>query len=323
MRKGLFFFSIVSMLFVQSATAGGTIELEYLAYSHKTLPIERLYFLSTDYAVGVGSSKGQKDTPIYLLDRHNLVQDTFMVKEEPLSVIISNDSTLYIQESKKTLELLIRDDRLLLKNQLTVRDQNQSNPGKILNEPLFLGTVVIGKTFESNKAYRSKEYCLNLMEVDLDNSSLNGKQVKLLEAQGPCRKSTDLDYALSNNDLMVFQNSSCRLLEVDLENESVKEEIALSDADDWDFFYDHISKKKYLVKVPKARKEKVELYLLGNQNQLILKESLDEIPFGIVDNRIHTVKKEKDQYFHLLIPFSSEDELERNNFLQEVQIMAK
>ena len=76
--------------------------MEYLAYSHKSLPIEKLYFLSRDYAVGVGVSKANKDVPIYLLDKHNLVQDTFYSNEDPLSVIISNDSTLFLQEKSKS-----------------------------------------------------------------------------------------------------------------------------------------------------------------------------------------------------------------------------
>ncbi len=325
MRKDLLLLIPVLMFFsLSSLGRGGTVEYEYLAYSHKTLPIKRLYFLNRDQALGIGERNKEKLTPIYLLDKHNLVQDTFATGEEPLNVIVSNDSTVFLQENSKTVELLVRNNRILLKNQLTVSDNDPNNPVKVLEEPIYIGHHVLGKSYSSVRDFRKKDYCLRMYEVNEEKKVCSEVCPKEILSSSCAKKKNekDLNYALLGNSLFVFHNKEGKLIRVDLNKEGVAEELDLEE-EDWNFYLDHIKGKKYLSKSSVKTPSQYDLFLLDPERGLVFQKSLDQEPFGIVDNRVHYIKKKKDQYFHHLIPLSTEDGFEENNLLEEVQILAR
>jgi hypothetical protein len=326
MRKDLpVLFLFILFTISLSFGRGGNIEYEFLAYSHKTLPIERLYFISREYAIGVGNSKRGETTALFLLDKHNLVRDTFYTSEKPLAVIPSNDSTIFIQEKTRTLEILIRENRILLKNQLTINDLNPENPCKILREPLFLGKKVVGKSYLDKKSYKKKDYCLKMLEYENGqcNKSNDGEKVLLNPtAHNARRRNQDIEYALKGKKLFVFQNSTSKLIKVSIQKDETISELDLPSNQGWEFHFDHIAGNGYLTKPASRRSGGVDLFLIVNDKDLVFQETLNEAPFGVVDNRVHIIKKKKDQYFHHLIPLSLENGIEKNNFLQEVQILA-
>ncbi len=321
MRIGLLFSFATFLLWSNLLLSkGGNLGYDHLAYSHKTLPIEELYFLSKERAVGLGKTQRNQGTPIYLLNRHNLVKDTFWFQTEPLNLIVSTDTTFFVQQEKKTLELLVRGNRFLLSNQLSLEDHESDNPYKILHEPLFLGNHVVGKSYQDKKDYKKNTYCLKMIELE-DQKSSNSSLDLIERKKDHNRSEGDLCFALSDSRLFIFDQSKAKLLTVEMDRSMVNTLDFGNEKSRVRFHFDHLAEKAYLTKLSKDGKSWDLLQIMPDE-KLEFKERMDSNPFAIVDNSIHVIKKKKDQYFHHLIPLT-EYEGENNTILQEVQIRAE